>query len=113
MNRTCTVVINHSISKEFKKASKGIPYVGHEELTFCARTLAAKWMLNHKNALRRASDFYVKFWDDKNEPDYVMNFYWGGSKNTFDETMDKVRTFAEDLNEQRADAEYVMPNVKK
>jgi hypothetical protein len=113
MNRTCTVVINHSIPKEFRKACKGVPYIGHEELTFCGRTLAAKWMLSHKKQLARSTDFYLKFWDDKNNPDYIMNFYWGGSKYSFDDVMEEIRQYATDPVHQKADADYINPYLKK
>ena len=103
-NRTATVVVNHSLATEFKKAVKGVPMIGHEELTFAGRTLAAKWMLAHKNALKGARDFYAKFWN-RND-DWTMVFYWGGSKYSFDAMMEEIKQFAENKDEQNADLEY-------
>jgi len=103
-NRTATVVVNHSIATEFKKAVKGIPMIGHEELTFAGRTLAAKWMLAHKKELKGARDFYARFWNQNR--DWSMRFYWGGSKYSFDAMMAEIKQFAENKDEQRLDQEY-------
>ena len=103
-NRTATVVVNHSLATEFKKAVKGVPMIGHEELTFAGRTLAAKWMLAHKKALKGARDFYAKFWNQNR--DWTMQFYWGGGKYLFDAMMAEIEQFAENKDEQNADLEY-------
>ena len=103
-NRTTTVVVNHSLATEFKKAVRGVPMIGHEELSFAGQTLAAKWMLAHKKLLKGAREFYAKFWDHNGE--WSMRFYWGGSKLSFDETMSEIEQFAENKDEQNVDLEY-------
>lgn len=109
MNRTTSIVLNHSVAKEIAKAKKEIPYCSREELTFAGRTLAAKWALKNKKKLSKCTDFYFKFWKDNayNESDYEMAIYWGGALSCFDERMTEIETLANDENERKLDLDYV------
>ena len=109
MNRTTSIVLNHSVAKEILEARKGIPYCSREELSFAGRTLAAKWAVKNKKKLFKCTDFYFKFWRDNphNESDYEMAIYWGGMAGNFDERMTEIETLANDKNEQKLDLDYV------